>query len=236
MANRPGEKEAKFRERQILTATELNRAVDATLKRIVSGKGLGHKTMHNQLVFFIKDKVGRSNSASEEEIVEPEICDCQNALSFEECWSFAWIQNLNIEGAIGGGFDVLMKWELTDGGGTPLTNCADIIARANCEDPCDFGWILTQDGEAPQPMQKFPFDGTGNDTVNIVTPWGDIVSYGFGFDIGQFTIINIDCGDIGVNIFEISPAINNECPDFTGEEAPCLASDDPRQVCIDGCI
>ena len=164
-----------------------------------------------------------------------EVCDCQNALSFEECWSFTWFQELNDMNSIGGGFDILMKWELTDSAGNLLTSCADIIERANCVDVCDFGWILTQDGGVPQNMVKFPFDGFGADKVDIETPWGAVVFYGFGFNPGRFTIINTDCGDVGVDIFSISPAINSQCPDPTGEGAPCELFD-PRQACIDGCI
>ncbi|MCH7928792.1 MAG: hypothetical protein IID03_12565, partial [Candidatus Dadabacteria bacterium] len=193
----------------------------------------GPAVSNNDQILWGVDRIGQPFFRST--IGDGEVCDCQNALSFEECWNFIWIQELKDFNSIGGGFDILMKWQLTDGFGTPLTSCADIIERANCEDACDFGWILTQEGDPPQTMGKFPFDGLGNDTVNILTPWGDIISYGFNFNPDQFTITNSDCGDTSVDLFGISPAINSECPAPTGEDAPCILSD-ARQVCIDGCI
>ena len=175
-------------------------------------------------VFFFRDSEGGG-----------EVCDCQNALSFEECWNFAWLQELNDMNSIGGGFDVLMKWELTDLAGNLFTSCDDIIQSANCEETCDFAWKLTQDGEPTQTMESHPFTGNGADFVDIVTPWNAIVSYGFGFNPSQFTIVNPDCGDTSVDLFGISPAVNSQCPAPTGEVRPCELFD-PRQACIDGCI
>jgi len=131
----------------------------------VSTSGTGYKVIQvdagSSLVWIIPFREGGG--------ICPE-CDCQNALSFEECWNFGWLQDLNDLNQIGGGFDILIKWEMTDAGGTVLTSCDDIIERANCEASCDFGWKLTQAGESSQTMESHPFTGNGNDSAAIYSP------------------------------------------------------------------
>jgi len=227
--NKPGEKEARFRERSILRASELNLVVSATVKRITSGAGLSHKTIRNQLVLSLKDKnkglLGIKNPGED--------CDCQALTNVEECWNFAWSQSLNGGGSIGGTFSLHMTWTLTDIGGTPLDGCSEIITRLNCEDPCDFAWLLAPQ-EVSEFMNKYPFDGAGDDKVDLLTPWGDVVSYGFGFDPSNFIIVNADCGDTSVDLLSISPFPTEGCPDETGDGAPCIPSD-TRPVCVTAC-
>lgn len=184
-----------------------------------------------------KLQVGRDPSGAfffrKTESPAPVICDCQDLSTILECWDFGWLQDLTGGGSIGGTFSIAMTWTLTDLGGTPLTGCNDIAKKLNCEDPCDLAWLL-----APQAftetMEKFPFDGLGNDHVDLTTPWGDIVSYGFGFDPSNFIIINADCGDTSVDLLSIGPVPPAGCPDPTGESAPCIVGD-PRPECVIAC-
>ena len=220
--NKPGSKEAKFRGRQKLSATELNRVVEATVKGIKGSGGIGQRTSLNQVVLFIKDKNKGIGSRGE----DCEDCDCQDALDFEECWSLGWFQDLTGGGSIGGTFELSAGWRLvTDIGHNPVTGCDQLrtIIPGNCG---DFIWELTLAGSAPVFVTEYPWNGV--DPISIHTPWGDDIAKPPG------TIIT-DCGNGSVDVFSMNPPTpGDDCNEVTGDPGPCTIGD-PRTQC-DVCV